>query len=118
MLIDSDLARKCKFDTNYKGCAYREETDFSFRLNLEFNAKLMYDSRGVQINFPVYMVRNSGARSGSYSIWRKTAVECNNYFLNKLWNKIRIKYHVNRTKTEMKSIFDRSLPQEERHTLF
>ena len=43
MLIDSDLARKCKFDTNYKGCAYREETDFSFRLNLEFNAKLMYE---------------------------------------------------------------------------
>lgn len=80
MFIDSDLARKCKFDTNYKGCAYREETDFSFRLNLEFNAKLMYDSRGVQINFPLYMVRNSGARSGSYSIWRKTAVECNDFF--------------------------------------
>ena len=49
MLIDSDLARKCKFDTNYKGCAYREETDFSFRLNLEFNAKLVRNGKAKDI---------------------------------------------------------------------
>lgn len=116
MLLDTSLARKSKFDTNYKGCAYREETDFSFRLNLDLNAKLMYDSRGVQINLPVYMVRNTGARSGGYEVWRKTAIECNDYFLDKLWDKIKIKYKVTKSKDEMKKLFVEGLPEKESRT--
>ncbi len=82
-MVKSELAKKCRFDSNFKGCAYREETDFFFRLSLDYNAKLMYDARGVQMNLPPSMSWNSGARAGGYEVWRESAIECNRYFLEK-----------------------------------
>lgn len=57
LLVKAELARACRFDIKYHGCAYREETDFSFRLSIDFGAKLMYDFRAVQLNLPNYMVK-------------------------------------------------------------
>lgn len=56
------------------GCAYREETDFSFRLSLDFGAKLMYVARAVQLNLPNYMVKQTGTRAGGYEVWQKSAL--------------------------------------------
>lgn len=63
-LVKKELAQACKFDENYIGCAYREETDFFFRLNLHFGAKMMFDSRACQMNLPNYMVKSGGSRRG------------------------------------------------------
>lgn len=109
-LVKTELARKCRFDPNFKGCAYREETDFFFRLNLDYNAKLMYDARAVQMNLPDYMVKNTGAREGGYATWRQSAVECNLYFLKKNWKKIRAKYGIERSIEEMQTEFEATLP--------
>lgn len=111
-LVKTELARTCRFDPNFKGCAYREETDFFFRLNLDHNAKLMYDARAVQMNLPDYMVKNTGAREGGYSTWRQSAVECNLYFLRKNWKKICAKYGIERSIEEMQAEFENSLPMQ------
>lgn len=111
-LVKTELARKCRFDPNFKGCAYREETDFFFRLNLDYDAKLMYDARAVQMNLPSYMVKNTGAREGGYSTWRQSAVECNLYFLKKNWKKICAKYGIERSIEEMQTEFEASLPMQ------
>lgn len=115
-LVKTDLARQCKFDPNFKGCAYREETDFFFRLNLDFNARLMYDARAVQFNFPDYMVKSTGAREGGYAIWRQSAIECNLYFLKKNWGKICAKYNIDRSIEDVQTEFEASLPLQPRHT--
>ena len=113
-LVKTELATQCLFDTNYKGCAYREETDFFFRLNLDYGAKLYYDARACQLNLPNYMVRLSGARSGGYSVWREAAIECNRYFLEKNWNKISKKYSIRKSAAEMQREFEMSLPLKEK----
>lgn len=104
-LIKTKLAKQCLFDPNYTGSAYREETDFSFRLNIDYNATLIYDSKACQFNLPNYMVRNTGARTGGYEIWKKTTIECNQYFLNKLWKKISLKYEINKKEEDMQKEF-------------
>lgn len=109
-LVKTDMARLCKFDPNFKGCAYREETDFFFRLNLDYGAKLMYDARAVQLNLPVYMVKNTGARTGGYAQWRQSAIECNLYFLKKNWLKICSRYGIKRSIKEVQEEFENSLP--------
>lgn len=109
MLVKTELAQACRFDTNYHGCAYREETDFSFRLSLDFGAKLMYDARAVQLNLPNYMVRQTGARTGGYEVWRKSALECNKYFLDKNWERISRQYAINIDKHVLQKEFKDSL---------
>lgn len=109
LLVKKELAKSCRFDTNYHGCAYREETDFSFRLSLDFGAKLMYDARAVQLNLPNYMVKQTGARAGGYEVWRKSALECNQYFLDKNWDKISRCYHIHRDIATLQKEFEESL---------
>ncbi len=109
MLVRTELAKACRFDTSYHGCAYREETDFSFRLSLDHSAKLMYDARAVQFNLPNYMVGQTGARNGGYEEWRKSALECNQYFLDKLWAKIATHYGVNVAKEELQRELEATL---------
>lgn len=46
-----ELAIQILFDENFTGNAYREETDFFIRCTLQ-GAKVMYDSRAVQVNLP------------------------------------------------------------------
>lgn len=91
------------------GCAYREETDFSFRLSLDFGAKLMYDARAVQLNLPNYIVKQTIARAGGYEVWRKSALECNQYFLDKNWDKISRCYHIHRDIATLLKEFEESL---------
>lgn len=112
-LVKTELARMCKFDPNYLGCAYREETDFFFRLNLDYGASLYFDSRACQLNLPNYMVKQTGARSGGYSVWRKSAIECNLYFLKKNWPKIAYHYGIEKSIEQMQKEFENSLPLEE-----
>lgn len=109
MLVRTELARATMFDPAYVGCAYREETDFSFRLSLDHEAKLMYDARAVQLNLPDYMVRLTGARAGGYEVWRQSAIACNRYFLQKLWPRIAEKYNLSLTVEEMQREFERQL---------
>lgn len=116
MLLRTELAKACLFDTAYHGCAYREETDFSFRLSLDLGAKLMYDARAVQLNLPVYMVRQTGARSGGYEVWRQSAVECNRYFMDKLWDRIAQRYGVDTDKETLKREFEEGLHEKKTST--
>jgi len=113
-LVNKELATQCLFDTNYHGCAYREETDFFFRLSLDYGAKLLYDARACQLNLPVYMVKQTGARSGGSKVWRESAIECNRYFLEKNWSKIARRYGINKSVEEMQRQFEMSLPTEEK----
>lgn len=113
-LVRADLARECRFDPNFKGCAYREETDFFFRLNIDYDARLMYDARAVQFNLPDYMVKDTGAREGGYAVWRQSAIECNLYFLKKNWAKICAKYGIDRSLEDMQAEFEASLPMRPR----
>lgn len=117
MLIKANLARACRFDTNYHGCAYREETDFSFRLSLDFGAKLMYDARAVQLNLPNYMVRETGARAGGDEAWRKSAMECNQYFLDKNWDKISQHYQLTQPKEMLQKEFQEGLQERKNNIL-
>ena len=55
-LVKKKYIKKVKFDTNFKGNAYREETDFFLSCN-EQGAKIWFDSRGVQINYPFSSIK-------------------------------------------------------------
>lgn len=50
-LVKKEYIKKVKFDTNFKGNAYREETDFFLSCD-ELGASIWFDSRGCQINYP------------------------------------------------------------------
>lgn len=55
-LIKSNIAKKNKFDNRFKGNAYREETDYFLGCN-ELGAKIWFDSRAVQINYPFSSIK-------------------------------------------------------------
>jgi glycosyltransferase involved in cell wall biosynthesis len=50
-LIERDWASRFSFDTRYTGNCYREETDFLLTCKLA-GAKILFDSRAVQVNLP------------------------------------------------------------------
>lgn len=85
MLCRQADAASVLFDTNYKGSAYREETDFCLGL-LKLGRKLVYVPSAVQINLPPRISRKGGAHSDGRNFWVKSAIECNNYFFNKYWD--------------------------------
>lgn len=104
MLIKSEIAKSLLFDEFYIKTAYREETDFIIRANLMGN-KIMYQPKAMQINLPRDMVKGGGAHNGS-KIWRyKSIIECNNYFLDKNYNAIRLKYPDMESKLSLKYSF-------------
>lgn len=90
-LSKSDLAKLVRFDENYKGNAYREETDFFVRCN-KAGAKIMYDSRAAQINLPPSMSSGGGARGKSKWKYRYWMVRNNWYFLSKNFAFLKEKY--------------------------
>ena len=51
-LVKTSVAKAVLYNTDYKGNAYREETDFFLRA-AERGAKIYYDSRGAQVNLPM-----------------------------------------------------------------
>ena len=80
-------AKQILFDTNYTGCAYREETDFCLRAVFA-GMKLVYEPNAVQINLPQKLVRSTGAHTGGRDKWLKSALDCNSYFFDKNWERI------------------------------
>lgn len=80
-LVEKKVAQQVMFDINYKGNAYREETDFFIRCTLS-GAKIMFDSRAIQINLPRH-IATGGAHSRGQLKWYYDTI-CNNwYFLKK-----------------------------------
>lgn len=106
-LVQTELAQKVLFDTNYTGNAYREETDFFIRCSL-LGAKIMYDSRAVQVNLP-REISIGGAHAGGHLRWYVSAARNNWYFLKKNWKPIRRKYGCRRGKWRMQVGFVASL---------
>lgn len=88
MLCRQADAASVLFDTNYKGSAYREETDFCIGL-LKLGRKLVYVPSAVQINLPPRISGQGGAHSDGRDFWVKSAIECNKYFFNKHWDFIK-----------------------------
>ena len=71
-LVEKKYTDKILFDTNFKGNAYREETDF-FLSCAQAGAKIYFDSRAVQINYPFSSIKRirtfkSMFRHGYYDI--------------------------------------------------
>ena len=113
-LVKTSLASKNLFDINYVECAYREETDFFIRLNLDFNAKMFFQSKACQFNLPDYLVKNSGARTGGENHWLKFAIQNNKYFLEKNWERIKNKYHLTRSISDMQDLFIQEMTKKQR----
>jgi glycosyltransferase involved in cell wall biosynthesis len=103
-LVKSEVARLIKFDINYLGCAYCEETDFFIRAALS-GYKIIFQPNAVQVNMPQYLTGNSGAHTGGYLKWQESAVNCADYFLDKNWEAVRAFFNINTTKREMQNIF-------------
>lgn len=89
-LVRSAYAREVRFDPAYRGNAFREETDFFVRCHLA-GAKIMYDSRAVQVNLPRSQA-SGGAHAGGRLRWYLSAMENNWYFLKKNWPSLRARY--------------------------
>ena len=89
-LVEKELAQKILFDVNYIGNAYREETDFFIRCSLN-GAKIMYDSRAIQINLPRQMA-SGGAHGMGRVRWYIYTIRNNWYFLKKNGKAIQRQY--------------------------
>jgi glycosyltransferase involved in cell wall biosynthesis len=107
-LVKSDMARRIKFDVNYLGCAYCEETDFFIRASLS-GYKIIFQPKAVQVNLPQYLTGNSGARAGGYLKWQESAIACSGYFLDKNWEAVRKFFNIETPKEEMREIFKRKI---------
>lgn len=90
-LVKTELAKKIKFDTNYIGNCYREETDFFIRCKLA-GAKLFYNSDAVQINLPRKLATGGSHSSGKLKWYYYTIIN-NHYFMKKNWKKIRTNFN-------------------------
>ena len=89
-LVKTSIARKIKFDPEYIGNCYREETDFFLRANLA-GAKIMYHSKAVQANLPRKLAKG-GAHSSSKLKWYYYTIVNNHRFIKKNWRAVRNKY--------------------------
>jgi glycosyltransferase involved in cell wall biosynthesis len=107
-LVKSDVARLIKFDTNYIGCAYCEETDFFVRAALA-GYKSIFQPNAVQVNMPPYLTGNSGAHADGRLKWRESALVCADYFLDKNWEAVRAFFNIDTTKAEAQNILRRKI---------
>lgn len=105
----TQLAKELLFDVRYQGNAYREETDFLVRASLG-GKKIVYDSSVVQINLP-RMMATGGAHAGTPQEWFDSAIENNNYFLDKNYAAMQAKWNLPHTIDQMRELF----AQEMRH---
>ena len=90
LLTQTRMARSVMFDVHYTGNAYREETDFILRCCAK-GAKVMYDSRGVQINLPRQQA-TGGARGKSVWRYKYYMIKNNWRFLKKNYSFLKKKY--------------------------
>lgn len=106
LLMKSDIAKKVKFDLNYIGNAYREETDFIVRCS-KIGAKIVYDSRAIQYNLPPSLA-TGGSRGGkSKIIWRYKwqCIRNNWYFLKNNWSFLKEKYNIKQSRLSVQIQF-------------
>ena len=89
-LVKTSIAKKIKFDPEYIGNCYREETDFFLRANLA-GAKIMYNYKAVQANLPRKLA-TGGAHSSSKLKWYYYTIVNNHRFIKKNWRAVRNKY--------------------------
>ena len=89
-LVKTSIAKKIKFDPEYIGNCYREETDFFLRANLA-GAKIMYNSKAVQVNLP-RKISTGGAHSSNKLKWYYYTLINNHRFITKIWEAVRKKY--------------------------
>lgn len=59
-LVKKEVFDSIRFDTSYRGNAFREETDFFTRVS-DSGRSIYYDSRAVQINLPRNLVLNKNS---------------------------------------------------------
>lgn len=103
ILIKKEYLEKIKFDETFTGNAYREETDFLLSCN-ENGAKIYFDSRGVQVNYPFSMINRkrtfkSMFRHGYYDLLNTVKL------INKHHWYFRKKYNYKHSKLYMISIY-------------
>jgi glycosyltransferase involved in cell wall biosynthesis len=104
-LIKSDIAKLIKFDTNYIGSAYREETDFFIRVTLA-GYKIMYQPLAIQLNLPPIYI---GSRRNKSRIFFDSAIYCNRYFIDKNWKAICDKFGFSISKEQIKKTTERKI---------
>lgn len=102
-LVNTELAKKVMFDPMYVGNAYREETDFFMGCS-KIGAKIMYDSRAMQINLPPNLA-TGGARSSTKMKYRYYMIVNNWRFLNKHYSFLKQKYGLRSNKYAMQFQF-------------
>lgn len=103
-MVSTRLARELLFDTRYQGNAYREETDFLIRAALA-GKKIIYDSVAVQINLPRSSA-HGGAHASTSDEWYRSAVKNNDYFLDKNYAAMQVKWDLPNSIEQMRMLFD------------
>lgn len=108
ILVKTPLAKRLRYDEQFTGNSYRQETDFVIRASLE-GAKVIYDSRARQINLPMEVVRGGGAHSSGPLGYYRSAIKNNAYFLRKNYPAMQAKWHLPHSISQMQKIFRRRM---------
>lgn len=82
LLVKTKIAKEVKFDINYGGSAYREETDFILSCSEKGYDKVYYCPKAISINLP-RVIATGGAWNQSWWRYEKSTILNNHYFLNK-----------------------------------
>lgn len=105
-LIKKEALGVVRFSLEYKGNAYREETDFILQIHKK-RKKIMYDARAVGINLPRYIATGGVHKKGVFGRvkWFYWAVKNNDLFLEKNYEYLKKENLVHKNKLALKVFF-------------
>lgn len=105
-LIKKEALGVVRFSLDYKGNAYREETDFILQIHKK-RKKIMYDARAVGINLPRYIATGGVHKKGVFGRvkWFYWAVKNNDLFLEKNYEYLKKENLVHKNKLALKVFF-------------
>lgn len=105
-LIKKESIGDTRFDTRYRGNAYREETDFILQIKKK-GKKIMYDSRAIGINYPRNIATGGAHEKGIKGklIWHYWAIKNNNIFWDKNYSYLKKINEVTSSKNILKIKF-------------
>lgn len=105
-IIRKEAIGKTRFSEEYKGNAYREETDFILEINKK-GKKIMYDSRAVGINYPRNIATGGAHQKGIIGKlkWEYWTLKNNNIFLDKWYIFLKSQDLVEKSKFYLKIYF-------------
>lgn len=105
-LIKKEALGETRFSLEYKGNAYREETDFILQIHKK-RKKIMYDARAVGINLPRYIATGGAHKKGVFGKvkWFYWAIKNNNLFLEKNYEYLKKENLVHKNKLTLKVFF-------------